>query len=913
MTAQLPQENGNDGKNLLEIGLDDQRQEDRVAAVTRSTRRQLLIFVGGTGLAVLAAMSQILKERGIKFGDESIAAHKPIVPHAIFVDADIEAIKAVKGDGGFEEESEERKRYRLQIEQLQEMGVKVCNIFNKGRGAFLTITGLGNNLKQERPAEEDPQGCKADPRVGMTRYLSLRETFNENNPRAVARTIVDEWLSTQTAFLAEETLLTIVGGLHGGTGQIALPIMADVRRDIERTLRGSRTTLETERYAMTSQSAGIDSSRRNDGLQRKRILNTAAGVILANAAAVQRGFQMTPEEWVDGVPVKFTFIVNGANPHKQVSSDGGHYVPATVIAKNLVSRILGLDLTATGRSNARLEISETKGSSRTPNIPRALFSALGVSELLPCPERARLTMQKKHVLFTAVIGLKDVDQGATGRQLKNIFPDKLLDSALQDAQAPQLLSTQFGDGEEAKLNVETERNRFVGELETNLRPEVKRALKAKAHQMHTDIITAARELKKSCGLATLKSFLQTALERLGSLETEAKAMLDDKCSPSVLSNLDDRGEEVVEEARTKKIKPVNLLFWKLRDKSLQQLNDLLTEVASIYSNYAVCKRDNMYLSELQIYLINPLRQVISSLLHNVELEMATAQTMLHSVKPDPVEMSLKTPFDVETSVHMNLTEDPLQTRVANLGDGNWTQEKMQALLNSLAVTATDIKLFEKLDKGTLMTLEKLSCPLTRPASGDEGHNAATTISTISIPVETKDQADKVPAPTNATRLPIGSDGPLMITQEYHGINALLDDAYVRECLELLLATPPTAEEANLVQMANPSDPELRLKLNRESQFTFTGQAERLLPPVFRALAERQYVENGQRGKIVEKCPGTHCGMPFYVSPEETRAKVACCPGCRRLPKAPTVEAVRKRVVAAVGKKEVAADKKKGRK
>ena len=42
MTAQLPQENGNDGKNLLEIGLDDQRQEDRVAAVTRSTRRQLL-------------------------------------------------------------------------------------------------------------------------------------------------------------------------------------------------------------------------------------------------------------------------------------------------------------------------------------------------------------------------------------------------------------------------------------------------------------------------------------------------------------------------------------------------------------------------------------------------------------------------------------------------------------------------------------------------------------------------------------------------------------------------------------------------------------------------------------------------------------------------------------------------------
>ena len=120
-------------------------------------------------------------------------------------------------------------------------------------------------------------------------------------------------------------------------------------------------------------------------------------------------------------------------------------------------------------------------------------------------------MQKKHVLFTAVIGLKDVDQGATGRQLKIFFRINCLIQPLQDAQAPQLLSTQFGDGEEAKLNVETERNRFVGELETNLRPEVKRALKAKAHQMHTHIITAARELKKSCGLATLKSFYSQLL------------------------------------------------------------------------------------------------------------------------------------------------------------------------------------------------------------------------------------------------------------------------------------------------------------------------------------------------------------------------------------------------------------------
>ena len=57
---------------------------------------------------------------------------------------------------------------------------------------------------------------------------------------------------TDSIFGWKKTLsATIVGGLHGGIYQIALPIMADVRRDIERTLRGSRTTLETERYAMT--------------------------------------------------------------------------------------------------------------------------------------------------------------------------------------------------------------------------------------------------------------------------------------------------------------------------------------------------------------------------------------------------------------------------------------------------------------------------------------------------------------------------------------------------------------------------------------------------------------------------------------------------------------------------------------
>ena len=101
---------------------------------------------------------------------------------------------------------------------------------------------------------------------------------------------------------------------------------------------------------------------------------------------------------------------------------------------------------------------------------------------------------------------------------------------------------------------------------------------------------------------------------------------------------------------------------KLRDKSLQQLNDLLTEVASIYSNYAVCKRDNMYLSELQIYLINPLRQVISSLFAQCRTRNGDSANNVTFRKTGSRGNVFEDPFDVETSVHMNLTEDPLQTR-----------------------------------------------------------------------------------------------------------------------------------------------------------------------------------------------------------------------------------------------------------
>jgi hypothetical protein len=59
--------------------------------------------------------------------------------------------------------------------------------------------------------------------------------------------------------------------------------------------------------------------------------------------------------------------------------------------------------------------------------------------------------------------------------------------------------------------------------------------------------------------------------------------------------------------------------------------------------------------------------------------------------------------------------------------------------------------------------------------------------------------------------------------------------------------------------------------------------ERLLPPIFKALAERKKLEHGGKGEVVFKCPGTNCGVAFYRSETEKEAGLGtCCPGCRKL-------------------------------
>lgn len=863
----------------LSIGAEAGRDVDQTVAATRTAVRQLLVFVGGTGLEALADIAHVMRAHDLHFGDETMAAHRPLVPHAIFVDTDIQATRKVTGNA--EGEDEEVEKRRAKIEELRGMGVHVSTMFDEGRRDTLLQMGLLDQFTAGMPMEEDPQGSKTDPRMGISRYLALRGVEDDSrNPRDVARKIVAKWLETQSAFLGAETILTVVGGMHGGTGQAALPIMADVRRDMQKALRGSGTKITAERYAMTSESAGIDQARKRDGLQRKRVLNTAAGLVLMNAADVQGGYEMTPGEWVPGLPSDFTFSVNGRNPHRTVPVDGGHYVPVRQVAKHLASRILGLDMTASGRSNARLERYETTDGHNTPNEPRANLSALGVSEVVPFPDRAELTAEKRKKLIAAIFGLHEANQDEVRKMLQLLLPDNLLRSVLDNAEAPQLLPDQLGREAEIKTVADAEAQKFEGDLKTALQAQIRKSLREIRDQMNKDLNDKTKQVKRTEGLASTVAFLECSLTELDGVSRQAATMMDQECSKETLNDLKVEIEKILKKIRRFSIPIFNILG--LRDNALQRLEELKNSLAEMYTRYAEMTRDYIYLRNLDQHFLNHIKEECRTLLEQANREYGEASMLHRDIRPDPKDAALQTPFDLQVPVSMDITDDPLVLRENELGDGAWTREQMLQLVESIRVNAADIDLIAKLTTDVLSASAKLSYPLTHSVALGGSNNATTTISIASVPAESRKAAEKIPVPDEASRLPVGEEGPYLVTQEFHGIS-MLDDAYARECLDALLETPPTLEGAKKLKDASQNDPEAKLLLNREGQFTFKGQATKLLPPIFRALAERKFREAGSKGDVVESCPGSDCGVAFYRSALEQEQNVTNCPGCRRIP------------------------------
>lgn len=589
---------------------------------------------------------------------------------------------------------------------------------------------------------------------------------------------------------------------------------------------------------------------------------------------------MTPGEWIPGIPADFNFLVNGRNPHRTVPVDGGHYVPVRQVAKHLASRVLGLDMTASGRSNARIERYETTEGHKAPNEPRAILSALGVSEVVPYPDRAELTAEKRKKLSAAIFGLHEANQQEVQNMLQLLIPENLLRSVLDSAEAPQLLPDQLGQREEIKTVADAEAQKFEGDLKTALGAQIRKSLVEMRDQMNKDLNDKIKQLKRTEGLASTVAFLERFLTELDGVSGKAATMMDQECSKETLNDLKAEIENKLKKIRRFSIPTFNLLG--RRDNALQRLEELKNGLAEMYTRYAAMTRDNVYLKNLDQRFLNHVREECKTLLEQANREYGEASMLHRDIKPDPKDAALQTPFDLQVPVNMDITDDPLVLRENELGDGAWTKAQMLRLVESIRVNAADIDLIAKLTPDVLSASAKLSYPLTHSVALGGSNNATTTISIASVPAESRKAAEKIPVPDEASRLPVGEEGPYLVTQEFHGIS-MLDDAYARECLDALLETPPTLDGARKLKEASQNDPEAKLLLNRDGQFTFKDQATKLLPPIFKALADRKFREAGDKGDVVESCPGSDCGVAFYRSALEEEQNVTHCPGCRRIP------------------------------
>lgn len=870
----------------VRVGLDAGSQDaDQIRAATATAVRQLLICVGGTGLKTLEHLATIMQCNNMRFGDESQGGRQPIICHAVFVDTDLSATKEARGGvavGQEDEEDKEAREKRELIESLKPLGVHVVDLFVDGQEQFLLQSGLANQVTPGRPRKEDRGGSRADPRVGELKYLTVRDREDDTNPRYVAEKIVRSWLQGGNAFLDKQTFLTVVGGLHGGTGQVALPLMADVRRDMIQALRGSGTSVETERYSMTAESAGIDEKRRADGKQKRRKLNTAAGVIRANAADVQGGLEVMPGQWVDGIPAEFHFILNGSSPHRAVGEDGGHYTPAKLIAKAIATRLLGTDMSGTGRSNADFDRSPDLVSGvDVPNKPQAVFSTLGVAEIVPQPDRANLTADKRRVVFDSALGVNQSNPAEVEARRGMVFPRTLLDSILEQTVAPHIVATQFGDGVDAKNNAETERDRFVQSLQARLTPILGQSLIDARDGKKREIADTTAQLKQTYGLQTALAFLTAVSAELDKLTAEANQKLERDCPPAILRADQQQAADCLRRIRSTSIFPWNIFG--LRDTDLAKLRDRLNALAQALTQYAEHFKNHHYLNNVEQKVLNPIRQTVRDLLAQLEQEHAQAAVILRDIAPDPKDMAFPTPFDVPVVANLGIdATDAPALRGEYLDEAAaWTEGDMRELLRRIQVTADEIDLTDQLSPQVIDGLERCAHPLIHPVTLAGAKIAMSMNSVVTVPARTAEEAERVPAPEGAQRKRVRASGPYLVLTEQYGVDTLLEDGYVRSCVEDLLATPPTLVEAERLADMSPT-PETKKKLNREAQFTFKGQMKKFLPPVFEALAKRKQLEAGGRGDT-PTCTGTNCGVMFYRSEAEIAAgTAACCPGCRKL-------------------------------
>lgn len=853
--------------------------KDPMEAV-RTAMYVLLIGVGGTGAAVMKELIPTLRSMSIVLGETSETTAGFVHPDAMLVDTDLsEQIATVAGE---EKESDATAA-------LRKMGVQIVHMRGGvDRKNFLISHHLLDQMTLPTPPDQlDPRGAGADPRSARLNLILARSKNDESDPVKRAEEMVESWMSgNEKPFIGPETRMYIFGGLHGGTGPSALQIGEEIAGSIRPKLDQTGSHLAKIRFAMTGESS---EGTINDGMDKKRRLNTATSIVCLNAAYVEKGVCSTPDSKKTGDEVPgadFTFIVGGHNGIRKVDE---HYHPAKVVAHVIRQEVGGrVTQTIAARNNQRPRIPDL-GEGQEPDLaPQAVFSSSGLAGLRPRQALEEIAAEKRKMLFGKIIGLGEVNEQAVTERAEAVIPENLLQTMFDSVPVIDLTMAEFGDLEELKGEIDRVCNEYVRNTIASLQGRVNRSLAGFQTNLVAAIGGKLAEIKKSKGLESAIAFIEKCNSMLKDMETAANDIVTN--GDYSKAEIQARKETIDELAGIMKKTPVPGLlrspFGVKKKAVLWELGEKAAKLAERYSVYAEALKRQMYLSNLGTRLVAPLKDALQEVEAALQREKTRAEEALAHVDEYEVKNSSPKPLDVLVDVTVRADENPDHLRQEILADKTeWTEEKINTVMKKCRLdTLHDTDLLDYLEKSEVLeALGKNSRPLMRPASGlsAESIARAPSLSVTGVPVDRTEDLERTPAPKGSTKVAVGKDGTYDVSTEVHGFNPL-DDGYLRKCIEELLELPPTFRQAQELRARNPHDRSLEALTNREAQFLWQGESKKYLPPWSKSLAERKFAEAGHRGEIT-KCPGEACGLFFHRTEQEVKRKTGThCACCRQL-------------------------------
>ncbi|MDP2643283.1 MAG: hypothetical protein Q8P62_05575 [Candidatus Peregrinibacteria bacterium] len=829
----------------------------------RPVPRQILIFVGGTGLEALTRLAVELKASGHRFGNE-FQKGLAVIPHAIFIDTN-------KGDV----DKADSRNKTAQLSELTDMGVRVVNMFRSNLNSTLISSGVKDHATGQVLIENpNNAGAESDPRLGMYQYAGVRESNIEGtDPLIEVRSILREFREPgpqgQHRPFVGEIIVTSVGGLHGGTGPSALLIEADAMR-LAREMFPQETNNSVqiigERIAMTSQSGekSLDGNLKGSRLTQKRRRNTAAGLALANAAFARRGMQITPEHRHEAECCpEYTMILGGSNPHRDV---GGHYEPMATAAAILAARIkTGNDLQNL-RNNARPSRNQAKGPN-TPNAPLSIFISAGASTLTTNPSARVVNAQNEAKRFGEDSGLFAPKMDIVAAETEATLPRRKIQDILAGVSAPTKGIEDFGDTEdygEIPGTIKGTVSEFLRDsVAVTLKENVRKELMQSRRGIVNDISSKVEEVKSRAGLATALEYVQTLLRRIDELKTIAQTERED-CSPEALEARSKAIEALTTEISKMEISELKLggLLGKgKRKRSMDAMQGELVKLATLLTQYAEMKKKQLILQEnvFDDQILGTLRTHLTGIESNILREKQTAEEEFTRMEGAIVGKDLTTALDVSV---------PAEGLMTPTGDVD--------ILRAAA------------NQRILSVMDRNSEPLTVPVDARASRELMEeTTMAVTIPLRRHDtpEASRQAALATGAYLPkwrdnvvaVDAHGSFSAIKQVNRWNLIVNDAYARACFQAMLEVVPTREMAERMGANGGSGEEAA----REDSFPWKDMQADMLNPIFEAIARREFENNGEKGEITT-CPTTECGVKYYRDEFSIkRGQATCCPGCEK--------------------------------